>query len=160
LVGQALSPARFAAVSHKILILGYGNPLRGDDGFGCQTALMLRTAIHRPDVEIRELHQLTPELAEPVSQATRVIFLDAGRDGAPGTLRRERVEPAVSGSFTHHLTPSALLACARELYGRAPEGTLITAAGAAFDYTTSLSPSAEAAVGEAVQQVLSLLQEL
>lgn len=144
----------------KILILGYGNPLRGDDGFGCHAARRLTEAIRDPRIDVRELHQLTPELAEPVSQAAQVIFIDAGREGQAGKVRRERVDPEAAGAFTHNLTPSALLACARELYGQAPAATLFTAAGARFDYEMALSPTMEAAVNEVLRQVLSLVQEL
>jgi hydrogenase maturation protease len=144
----------------KILILGYGNPLRGDDGFGCEAARRLAAAIQDPRVDIRELHQLTPELAEPVSRAARVIFIDAARESPPGELRCEQVNVEKAGAFTHHLTPAALLACARELYGRAPEAILFTAAGACFDYKEALSEPMEAAVSEVLRQVVSLLQEL
>ena len=145
---------------YRCLILGYGNPLRGDDGFGCEAARRLAAEIRDPRVEIRELHQLTPELAEPVSQAAHVIFIDAAREGTPGELHRQPIEPAAAGAFTHQLTPAALLACARELYGHAPAATLFTAAGSAFGYTTSLSAPMEAAVSEVCRQVISLLQEL
>jgi hydrogenase maturation protease len=144
----------------RILILGYGNPLRGDDGFGCHAARRLAAAIQDPNIEVRECHQLTPELAEPVSQAAHVILIDAAREGPVGELRREAVDPEAAGAFTHHLTPSGLMACARELYGRTPQATLFTAAGASFDYTMDLSDPVEAAVLEVCGQVLSLLQEL
>jgi hydrogenase maturation protease len=144
----------------KILILGYGNPLRGDDGFGCEAARRLAAAIHDPSVDIRELHQLTPELAEPVSQVAHVIFLDAAREGAPGEIRRQTIEPEAAGTFTHHLTPEGLIACARELYGHAPTATLFTAAGFSFDYATRLSEPMSAAAAEVCRQVISLLQEL
>ena len=144
----------------KVLILGYGNPLRGDDGFGCHAVRKLAAVIPNSDVDIRELHQLTPELAEPVSLAARVIFIDAAREGLAGAVRRVPVDPASAGAFTHHLTPAAVVACAQELYGRAPEAILFTAAGASFDYTMALSAPMQAAVTEVCRQVLSLLQEL
>ncbi len=144
----------------KILILGYGNPLRGDDGFGCEVARRLAASVQDPRVEVRELHQLTPELADPVSQAGHVIFIDAAREGEPGEIRRAVIEPAATGSFTHHMTPATLLACSRELYGHAPAATLFTAAGSAFGYATNLSEPSAAALPDLCRQVLSLLQEL
>jgi hydrogenase maturation protease len=142
----------------KILILGYGNPLRGDDAIGAAAARRLAETIHDPGVDIRELHQLTPELAEPVSEAAHVIFIDAARAEPAGEVRRETVDAAQNGLFTHHITPAALLACARELYGRAPAATLFTAAGAAFDAPLTLSPAAQDALGELCRQVLWLVQ--
>jgi hydrogenase maturation protease len=144
----------------RILILGYGNLLRGDDGFGCQAARRLAAAIEDPAVDVRELHQLIPELAEPVSQASHVVFIDAAREGAPAELRRTAVAPAAAGAFSHQLTPSALLAASRDLYGRAPGATLFTAAGVSFEYSTCLSQPMQAALCDVCRQVLSLVQEL
>jgi hydrogenase maturation protease len=140
----------------RVLILGYGNALRADDGFGRQAAERLVALVADPDIDIRAIHQLTPELAEPLSRAGRAIFIDAAREGAPGELRQQRIEPAPCGAFTHHLTPSALLVLARDLYGHAPPAVLFTAAGASFRYGQILSETMEAALG----QVVSLLQEL
>src|ERR1017187_7308080 len=56
------------------LILAYGNPLRGDDGIGPEAGERLRSIIQDSDVEIRTMHQLTPELMEPISRAARVLY--------------------------------------------------------------------------------------
>jgi hydrogenase maturation protease len=125
------------------LILGYGNPLRGDDGFGWHAAQRLRAAVRDPNVEILALQQLTPELMEPISRADRVIFLDASVGAAPGEIAERVVEPqaAAGAAFSHHATPAALLAGARILYGRAPLATLITVTGSDFSVSDRLSPA-------------------
>jgi hydrogenase maturation protease len=129
-----------------VLVIGYGNPLRGDDGFGYRAAERIPGAI--------AVHQLTPELMDPISQADRVVFLDATAGGVPGEIRRRRVEPSTSGgAFTHHSTPEGLLAGAKALYGCAPEAILITVCGARFDLSQTLSPEVESAL----QQILSEL---
>ena len=50
-------------------------------------ATMSRSAstdlINDPDVEIVPLHQLTPELMDPLRRADRVIFIDASTTGRP-----------------------------------------------------------------------------
>jgi hydrogenase maturation protease len=124
------------------LIIGYGNPLRGDDGLGWHVAERLRATIHDPDVEILTLHQLTPELMEPISRASRVIFLDARAGPVPGEIRERTIEAqaAAGAAFTHHATPAALLAGAQALYGHAPQATLITVTGADFSLSDQLSP--------------------
>jgi hydrogenase maturation protease len=144
----------------KVLILGFGNPLRGDDGFGWNAAERLAALVGDPLVDIRPLHQLTPELAEPVSQVGYAIFIDASREGTPGELRIQPLQPAPAGAFTHQLTPAALLALARDLYGRAPEAVLFASAGESFEYVMELSEPLQAALGEVCTRVLSLLQEL
>src|ERR1035438_8030803 len=119
------------------LILAYGNPLRGDDGLGPEAGERLRSMIHDPDVEIRTLHQLTPELMEPISRAARVIFIDACEGMVPGEIVERSVEPSTAAPrFTHHATPEALLAGARALYGRAAAATALTVAGADFSLSS------------------------
>ena len=121
------------------MIIGYGNPLRGDDAFGYRAAERIPGAI--------AVHQLTPELMDPISRADRVIFLDATAEGVPGEIRRRTLAPAEgSRPFTHHATPESLLAGAQALYGRAPEATLITVTAATFDLSHTLSPEVEKAL--------------
>jgi hydrogenase maturation protease len=114
------------------LIIGYGSPLRGDDAVGFQAAGRLGGMA---------LHQLTPDLMEPISRAESVIFIDARDGGEPGTIEQRGVAPSSTGTpFTHHASPEALLAGALALYGRCPSATLITIAGADFEIGHPLSP--------------------
>jgi hydrogenase maturation protease len=109
-----------------------------------------------PDVEILCLHQLTPELMEPLSQAEVAIFIDAAAKGEPGNLVERRVDPntAAGAAFTHHASPEALLVGARTLYGRAPEAVMISVAGADFSLGAELSPAVSRCLGEVVATVL------
>jgi hydrogenase maturation protease len=138
------------------LIIGYGNPLRGDDGVGWRVAERLRAAIHDPDIEILAVHQLTPELMDPISRAGRVIFIDAAAGPVPGEIQERTVEPhaAAGAAFSHHATPAALLAGARTLYGRAPQATLLTVAGADFSLSDDLSPAVGSRVDAVVEAAL------
>ena len=126
-----------------MLIIGYGNPLRGDDGLGWHAAEALRAL---PGADVITTHQLTPELAEEASRTALVIFLDAAETGVPGEWRRrEVVETApTSAAFTHHVTPGSLLAAARLLYGHAPRAVLFTMTGERFDFHEGLSETVAA----------------
>jgi hydrogenase maturation protease len=122
-----------------VLIIGYGNPLRGDDGFGYRAAERIPGAL--------AVHQLTPELMDPISQADRVLFLDASAEGIPGEIRKRRLTPDPDArAFTHHCTPESLLSGAQALYGRCPEADLITVSGANFDLSDTLSPAVQKAL--------------
>jgi hydrogenase maturation protease len=140
------------------LILAYGNPLRGDDGIGPKAGERLRSIIDDPDIEIRTLHQLTPELMEPISRAARVIFIDASEGPNPGEISERAIYPSTAATqFTHHSTPEALLAGARSLYGCAAEGTMITVAGASFSLSCDLSPAVAASIDGVVAATMRLL---
>ena len=126
----------------RVLIVGYGNPLRGDDGLGWSVAERLQELVHDPDIEILAVHQLTPELMDPISRAARVIFIDASVSGEPGEIRERSVAPGspTPAQFTHHFTPETLLEGAGRLFGHTPEAVLYTVSAAGFEFGAALSP--------------------
>jgi hydrogenase maturation protease len=136
-----------------VLIVGYGNPLRGDDGYGWHAAERLRQVIDDPEVEVLALHQLTPELMEPLSRAQRAIFIDASVPSPAAPRAGTPLRP----SFTHHLTPGALMAGAQTLYGRAPEAILLTTPGENFGFGEGLSGRVQRALDETVEKVRAIL---
>lgn len=144
----------------RILILGYGNPLRSDDGLGWRAAEELAEKLSGDDVEIRISHQLTPELVDPISKAKTVFFIDASREGEAGELRCVPVFPAAANSrFSHHVSPAALLGWSRELFGRCPSAFAISVCGQCFELGERLSavvvaslPSLTALVGQLANQ--------
>lgn len=125
-----------------ILVIGYGNPLRSDDGIGPRIAQVIEQRLNGKDVQIITAHQLTPELVEPISRARLVIFIDARTGGIPGMKMQEvvKAETGVGGAFTHHASPAALLGAAQALYGSSSQGILMTVTGASFEYGSELSP--------------------
>jgi len=138
----------------EILIIGYGNLLRGDDGVGCHAAHALEEAFRKDaEVEVIASQQLTPEMAEDVSRSGFVLFLDASYGEAPGTIRRAGVapEPGPAG-FSHSLTPSSLLTAAEQLYGDAPEAMSLTLAGWSFEMGSKMSAGARLRLPDLLRQ--------
>src|SRR5512136_1175751 len=78
----------------RILVVGYGNPLRGDDGAGWQAAERLEALLPPAQVNVLIRHQLTPELAEPSSRAELVILIDASCVDPPGQIACREVATA------------------------------------------------------------------
>lgn len=146
-----------SASAARFLVIGCGNTLRGDDAAGCVAAE--RVAIARPDVTVLLRHQLTPELAEPVSRAQAVVFLDASAETAPGHVTITRLQPATSADpgVTHHVRPAVLLALAAFLYNNAPTATLITVGASSFAFGAPLSPQVEAALPQMVAAAMAAL---
>lgn len=130
------------------LVIGIGNPLRGDDAVGA----WLAERVVSTDAAVRVLvvQQLTPELAQTLAASRRVLFIDAWRPPGPAAVpsvdpaapaRRHDVPPSAgtvaaiqprlrrlsrtaatleAGAFSHVLDPAQLLAITTLLYGRAP----------------------------------------
>ena len=137
----------------RVLIVGYGNPLRGDDALGWEIAGRLVTSIQGEPVEVLALNQLTPELSELISEVELVIFIDASHIGNPGSWTCESVEPNATSSQTlgHHLTPMSLLAYAQTIFKASPRALLVSVAGESFDCRQELTPAVAAAL-PAVEQ--------
>lgn len=143
----------------RALIVGYGNPLRGDDGVGWQVARRLQDLLPPGVATVRTCIQLAPELAADVSQFDIAVFIDARAGEPAGVVTWERVLPPspVKMSFSHHFTPTTLLAWARRLFGRAPRALLVSVTGTEFAYREGLSPAVAAAVPRAVALVSKML---
>ncbi|HMK23434.1 MAG TPA: hydrogenase maturation protease [Terriglobales bacterium] len=117
----------------QILVIGYGNPLRGDDGLGWTVAAELFRQNRSPGLEILPCHQLTPELVSIIREAETVVFIDCAHEGTPGELGCVEVQPGPSQpTFTHDLTPSKLLALTCELFGVCPKAYLLSICGSSF----------------------------
>jgi hydrogenase maturation protease len=141
-----------------VLVLAVGNPLRSDDGLAWRAAGELRRSTPPAEIKIVKVHQLTPELAEDVSRAALVIFVDAAATGEPGTLNCERVVASVEESASSHsFTPAALLQLSAALYGTSPVAFLVSVTGKSFEHGDSLSPEIEQALPHLVAKIQELM---
>ncbi|MEI8340631.1 MAG: hydrogenase maturation protease [Verrucomicrobiota bacterium] len=139
----------------RVLIIGCGNPLRGDDGLGWVASDCLEAVLNDSSVAIIKTQQLTPELAEPASQVDLVIIIDASHAGRPGSWKRAEIEASKNGTgkLGHHFTPAGLLAYVAALYKRTPRMLLVSVAGASFDCMETLSPTVESVLPEVVRHI-------
>jgi hydrogenase maturation protease len=146
----------------RILIIGYGSPIRGDDAIGPLVADRLIDAIQSERVVVYSRHILTAELVGEVADAAMVIFLDASVEGVPGEVccRPLTPDPDARISMAHFLDPRELLAWVAALYGQTPPAYLITATAQTFDYAGyQLSPTAEAAVQPMIDWTYQLIDQ-
>ena len=144
----------------RVLVIGIGNTLRSDDGFAWHVADKLSRETNQ-DLAVIKVHQLTPELAEAVSEVDLAIFVDAAAHGTPGDLTCEGV--AISEAdlrFSHDVTPATILQMSKALYGKAPTAWLICATGKTFEHGESLSPEVAAAIPKTLNKIQELTQRL
>jgi hydrogenase maturation protease len=140
------------------LIVGYGNPLRGDDGVGQAIAQAFADADAIDGVDALACHQLTPELAERFAAAARVVLIDvaAGREAGRVSVALLQPAPAPASTLGHHVEPAQLLYLAQALYGRSPEAYLVTVGAGSLELGEGLSPLVIAALPELIATVRRL----
>jgi hydrogenase maturation protease len=140
----------------RVLIIGFGNPLRSDDGVGWRAAEELKHKLSGRGVEVITRHQLTPELADTVSGSAVVLFVDA-QCGGPGTITCSLVRPqAPIDAFSHQLSPGAVLGLAQELYGQTPLAFTFSICGECFDVGEALSPQVRENLPDLVARVAAM----
>ena len=138
-----------------LLVIGYGNTLRGDDGVGPRAAEAVEF-LHLPGVQALVCQQLSPEHADPIARARVVIFVDAAVD-APREVQLCKLEPAgTSQLMAHAADPRTMLALARDVFGRAPEAWLLTIPIETLEFSDALSPVAQAGLEQAVREIQNL----
>ena len=152
----------------RVLVIGYGNPSRQDDGVGLAVVNGLRMRAGQAPLDEGDdgfndlgrrldtlfLQQLSPELVETLAEYDQVVLVDAHFGIYPELVHHSRLEPQVEPAIvSHHFTPGTLLSLARQLYGRAPSAELISVRGYAFDFTTELSPATATGVGQVIEEL-------
>ncbi len=150
-----------------VLVIGYGNSLRGDDGVGPRVAELAAADPRLAGAVVAAHHQLTPELALDMSAARLVVLVDATTDAAPGVVAVRRLDAGGGadasgaggdgGASSHHVGPGVLLALARDLYGAAPVTHVVSIGVADLETGEALSPPVAAAVPAALDAVAALV---
>jgi hydrogenase maturation protease len=140
-----------------LLVIGYGNTLRSDDGVGPRVAEAIER-LRLPGVRTFVCQQLSPEHAEMISQAARVVFVDAAVDAPKEVQLRELVPGETTQLMAHAADPRTMLALARDVFGHAPQAWWLTIPAAKLEFGEQLSPGAHCGLSEAVARIQLLCQ--
>lgn len=153
-----------AAAYPAIVVLGYGNPHRGDDAIGHKVVSHLE-ALQMPTVRAFAVTQLIPELSSKLATADCVIFVDACKLANPDV----RVTPLIAcgseagGSVVpasgHSCDPCSLLALTSSVYGRCPQAWWVEVPGSDFTVGSTLSALAEWGITQALREIEKLIAE-
>jgi hydrogenase maturation protease len=136
----------------RVLVLGYGNPGRQDDGLGPEVATVM-DSLGWANLTTFDNYQLNIEDALEVAAHDIVWFVDASKTGAEPFAVHD-VLPAPTIDFTSHLVrPEAILAIARQCYGSAARAFLLAIRGYEFEFVEELTPRAT----ENLKAALSML---
>jgi hydrogenase maturation protein HypF len=131
-----------------LLVIGIGNPSRGDDALGPsfveRASAALADDVAAGNVELLTDYQLQIEHALDIAGRRRVVFVDASVRAAP-PFEVSRVHPRRDMSHTSHaLSPAAVLEAHRDVAGEPPEAWALAIRGECFELGEPLSATAAA----------------
>ena len=146
---------------NTILIYGYGNPGRQDDGLGIMLAGEIETWKKETGISAVEVdmnYQLNIEDAEKISNYHTVIFVDASVEDI-STYKLDRVVPDLKTDFSMHaVTPSFVAGLCQRIYGRLPEVYQLHVKGYSWEFMQNLSEEASKNLRQATNFLVDYLK--
>ena len=132
-------------VSPKILIYGYGNPGRQDDGLGISVVERIEKWIRKHKLDFVKTdcnYQLNIEDAAEIADKELVIFVDATKEDINNFLITT-VEPSNKIQFTSHsISPSYLLNLCNVIYNKSPDVYLLHIKGYKWEFLETMTDEA------------------
>jgi len=157
----------------KIIILGFGNPDRGDDGVAWHVLAGIAKRFGQPlayegiesglvnlskDIHLWFNLQLIPEVAEELAAYQQAIFIDAHTAEIKEEIKISPIEPEFQNSpFTHHLTAASCLSLSKTLYGKYPKSILVSIRGYDFSFSHDLSQKTKGLAEKAIEMIMKRL---
>ena len=144
----------------RVLVYGYGNPGRLDDGLGPALVRDLSAGGVGAHVTMETGYQLQIEDAALVAEHDVVVFADADR-GCQDPFALRRLEPRHAAAFsTHAVAPETVLALAQEHFGGRTVGFVLGIRGYEFqEFGEALSPDARRNLAAAVSYMDRALRD-
>lgn len=129
----------------KVLVYGYGNPGRQDDGLGCILSEMIENWAEKENVSgitCDSNYQLNIEDAHNLTEYDIVIFVDASKEDIDSFLL-DRVEPSYEVEFSmHSVSPGYILYLSENIYGKVPITGLLHIRGFEWEFKEGLTEQA------------------
>jgi hydrogenase maturation protease len=144
-------------VTEPVLVIGYGNDLRRDDGAGPAVARALARC-RDPRIVAKAVHQLTPELSQELAIAKAVVFVDAAQS-KKSVCCRTVAEDVARSPRGHTGDPAWLLGLTAAAFGCRPPSWFVGVPAEDFAFGFGLSARAARGVREAVATVQQLLDD-
>jgi hydrogenase maturation protease len=157
----------------KTIVLGFGNPDRGDDGVAWHVlagiAIQFGQPLSKENMEAGSIKlsehthlwfnlQLIPEVAEELADYQQAIFIDAHTAEIKEEIKVSKIEPEFQNSpFTHHLTAATCLSLSKTLYHKNPDSILVSIRGYDFSFTHNLSQGTMKLAEKAIELIMKSL---
>ncbi len=143
--------------SQKILLIGYGNPGRLDDGLGPALVAKIEAGAIK-GISVDADYQLTMENAFDISRYDIVIFADAAVKGEEPFIFKEIHSQQAMSFSSHSVSPETVLFCAEKMFHARTKAYLLGIRGYEFgEFEERLSERAERNLEEAFAFVVDFI---
>ena len=159
---NASNDIRSDSTTRNIIVLGVGNTIHSDDGFGVHAMRKLESDPRLPNgVTCLDGGTRGLELLASLHDCSRLLLLDAVDVGEkPGTMMRltgDELRGLATGASVHQLGVADLLTTLPLVSDIETEVVILGVQPASTDWGTELSPPVEAAVGPVVEKAVEEL---
>jgi hydrogenase maturation protease len=147
----------------QILVYGYGNPGREDDGLGIELVKKLETWSKQTGlkgIEFDSNYQLNIEDAETISGKDVVIFADASTEEIDDFIMTEVTGESEATFTTHAASPGYILQLCSDLFGKCPRVYLLHIKGYQWEFHEKISEKAEHNLNNAYEFMKNYLVNL
>lgn len=141
-----------------VLVLGYGNPSRGDDAVA-PLLIDYLSAQNYPDTDLLTDFQLQIEHLLDIQYRSIILFIDASISAFPVPQLIELEADSFSNFSTHAMSPQQLLAAYKRVYGCSPAPSFLLAIHATkFELGADLSAETQMQYNQACRLLRQMLE--
>ena len=145
----------------QILVYGYGNPGRQDDGLGNELVRRLEEWVIAEglvNIAFDSNYQLNIEDADAIAQNDLVIFADASEEDIEDFCLSSVDGKGKLAFTTHAASPSYIVKLCQELFQKTPRVFLLHIKGYEWAFQEGLSSRAEGNLGKALDFMKKMLE--
>jgi hydrogenase maturation protease len=146
---------------NKILLYGYGNPGRQDDGLGILVTQKIEAWAKEnqmTSVVTDTNYQLNIEDAYNLNEYDKVIFADASTENIKD-YKFCQLKPILNPRFSmHSVSPEFVIGLCQEIYNDIPDAYLLHVKGYEWDFMSELSRKANQNLSSAFQFLCQKIQ--
>lgn len=156
----------------RMILIGLGNPILGDDAVGWKVVEQVEQRLRQPQYETEKLCDIVYlsigglGLMECLIDYDRAIIVDALSTGhrPPGTITTQKLEDIIERAAghtysAHDASLNDAVNLARRIGARVPEELIVVGieTDSVHDFSEVLTSDVEAAIPQAVENVIELL---
>jgi hydrogenase maturation protease len=149
----------------RILVYGFGNPGRQDDGLGPAFAEWVESWAAQQGhtaIQTDSNYQLNVEDAQIISEYDVVVFADASIEENVNEILFDRIEACnAEVKYTlHAASPGYILELCHEMYGKQPETWLMHIKGYEWDFREGLTELAKKNLQKALERFCRWIEDM